>query len=64
MFEFNQPSTDSKTAVSPKQKKPGPRPNRCIWCNEVQCTHCQCPGYPKCDHRPGEPSMRQRYNSF
>ena len=44
-----------------KSKKPGPRPNKCIWCNEIQCSHCQCPGYPKCDHRPGEPCLRQRW---
>ena len=45
-----------------RSSKPGPKPNRCIWCNEVQCNHCQCPGYAKCDHKNGEPCSRHRYD--
>ena len=47
-----------------RQKKPGPRPNPCIWCGEIQCNHCQCTGHPKCDHKAGEPCSRQRYWSW
>ena len=44
-----------------KPSKPGPKPNKCKWCQEVQCSHCQCPGYSRCDHAKGEPCVRHRY---
>lgn len=41
-----------------RPNKPGPKPNRCMWCSQIQCTHCQCPGYDGCDHHHGKPCSR------
>lgn len=47
--------------ASARPRKPGPRPVPCRWCNKVNCNHCQCAGYGKCDHKQGEQCSRQRY---
>lgn len=46
-----------------RPNKPGPKPNRCMWCSQIQCTHCQCPGYDGCDHHHGKPCSRSRWEN-
>lgn len=44
-----------------KTCRPGPQKHKCIWCKEIDCTHCQCAGCEGCDHQKGELCMRIRY---
>lgn len=44
-----------------KNKKPGPRPTKCLWCGSTECTHCRCAGQNGCNHKKGEMCTNQRY---
>lgn len=57
---------DSPSNVNNETKtcRPGPQKHKCIWCQEIDCTHCQCTGCEGCDHHKGELCVRVRYNLF
>eukprot|EP00941_MAST-03F_sp_MAST-3F-sp1_P002269 g2269.t1 len=44
-----------------KRSRPGPEPQACLFCGSTTCLHCQCPGYDKCTHLPGEMCHKNRY---
>lgn len=44
-----------------KNKKPGPRPTKCLWCGSTECTHCRCTGQNGCSHKKGEMCSNPRY---
>ena len=54
---------EKKQRSSPesKNKKPGPRPTKCLWCGSTECTHCRCTGQIGCNHKKGEMCSNQRY---
>jgi hypothetical protein len=44
-------------------RKRGGQLSKCPWCNELDCNHCRCRGYPGCNHNKGEQCLRPRYNN-
>lgn len=44
-----------------KQRRPGPRPVPCPWCDQTKCNHCRCLGHASCNHKPGEMCPNERY---
>lgn len=51
----------SRSLSVTKNKKPGPRPTKCLWCGSTECTHCRCAGQSGCNHKKGEMCSNQRY---
>ncbi|KAK8801917.1 hypothetical protein WA158_006312 [Blastocystis sp. Blastoise] len=65
MEEFSQKVTeqvsDAVEEPKDKQRRPGPRPVPCPWCDQTKCNHCRCLGHANCSHKPGEMCTNERY---